>query len=112
MARTCLQAVILTAVLCAAAAKPTGYSEFSMDEFFDIKRTVSRLKIRRAAKALVQARTVDKKLQAVAPQNPVFYGQDHYQQNFDETGKETWYHVGRPVSTPSPHAVSSMCHGP
>jgi hypothetical protein len=77
--------------------QPTGYSDFSMDEFFDIKRTVGSLKVRKSAKALVEARSALKRLKQAAPQKPVFHGQDHYQQIFDDSGKESWFHVGRPV---------------
>jgi hypothetical protein len=68
-----------------------------VDEFFDIKRTVGSLKVRKSAKALVEARSALKRLKQAAPQNPVFHGQDHYQQLFDDSGKESWFHVGRPV---------------
>jgi hypothetical protein len=97
--KTLLAAILVTTscLLNTAVSQSTGYSDFSMDEFFDIKRTIGRLKVRKTARALVAARSAVKLLQLTAPQKLVFHGQDHYQQTFDDTGKESWFHVGRPV---------------
>jgi hypothetical protein len=96
--KTLLAAILVTSCLLnTAVGQSTGYSDFSMDEFFDIKRTIGRLKVRKTARALVAARSAVKLLQLTAPQKLVFHGQDHYQQTFDDSGKESWFHVGRPV---------------
>jgi hypothetical protein len=86
-------ALLLTAV----AGKSAGEEEFSLDEFYDIKRSISKFKTKQASRALQEARVISGKLHSSLPKAPTFYGQDHYEQSFDERGQESWTHVGRPV---------------
>lgn len=76
--------------------------EFSLEEFYDIKRSVMRTgmdisKAKKASAVLEQAREKSKKLHGSLPKAPKFHGQDHYEQTIDDKGHETWSHVGRPV---------------
>lgn len=84
---------------CSEVARGSEDKEFSLEEFYDIKRSVSRSKLMKlkASAALEQAREIGTKLHSSLPKAPSFYGQDHYEQSFNENGQETWTHVGRPV---------------
>lgn len=96
-----------TVIFLALAQGITGLAneenEFSLEEFYDIKRSVMRssvdnTKAKKASAVLEHAREVGNKLHGSLPKAPTFYGQDHYEQTIDDKGRETWSHVGRPVS--------------
>lgn len=71
--------------------------EFSIDEFYSIKRSISNTKHRESSSELKKAKEIGEKLHKRLPSAPKFYGHDHYEQSFDDQGRETWTHVGRPV---------------
>lgn len=102
----CATLFIAGVALFGLAECSTGHAreerEFSLEEFYDIKRSVMRTsmdnsKTKRASAVLQQAREKGNKLHGSLPKMPTFYGQDHYEQTIDEKGHETWSHVGRPV---------------
>jgi hypothetical protein len=95
-----LALLLVAALLGSVVFAWTGEDkEFSLEEFYDIKRSVTNSKVTKmkASMALQHAREIGKKLHSSLPKTPTFYGQDHYEQSFDSNGKETWSHVGRPV---------------
>lgn len=71
--------------------------DFTIDEFYDIKKSVKSLQLKKASYVLEHERVKTKKLHRSLPKAPRFYGQDHFEQSYDRTGKEIWTHVGRPV---------------
>lgn len=91
--------VTLTVVLgLALAEKNAEDRDFTIDEFYDIKKSLKSLQLKKASMALENERVKSKKLHSSLPKAPKFYGQDHFEQSFDRQGKEIWTHVGRPVS--------------
>lgn len=71
--------------------------DFTLDEFYDIKKSVKSLQMKKASLSLEHERVKSRKLHSSLPKAPKFYGQDHFEQSFDHE-KEIWTHVGRPVS--------------
>lgn len=93
-------AVVLSVLVGCTKAFPDktqSFREFSLDEFYDIKKSIQNRKARLSSKALTAEKQKMESLKLQAPRGPAFYGQDHYQRSFDDRGKETWTHVGRPV---------------
>lgn len=81
----------------ALSQKAVEDRDFTIDEFYDIKKSVKSLQLKKASYVLEHERVKSKKLFRSLPKAPRFYGQDHFEQSYDRTGKEIWTHVGRPV---------------
>lgn len=72
--------------------------EFSLREFYSIKRSLSSSKhlSRHSASGLRAAQAATAAAIDQLPGRLRFYGQDHYEQSKDAEGQRTWTHVGRP----------------
>lgn len=91
---------------CSSAAVTSGAkpldgdpdNEFSLREFYSIKRAImqSKKEAHSAAAALEAARARALSLSSSVPHAARFYGQDHYEARRDSSGREHWTHVGRP----------------